>query len=330
MRPRLSRALTVLLALLALGTAVPAGAHARTVSAPLAGVTTVTFHGAQGITLVAPRDVSTPVSRMELTVVSGTYATVHVIPRSIEHSCLSAAPGQAHCMNMFMIAAHPPGHPEMDDANGKHAWILWGTPELMYAGATDFYLFTDGTARLVIRSPELPGNRRYAAGGRIDGGLGLMPTHCDSAPVPCTTQSGYADGTVRGGGRSFDFHRPTYVQSLSTAFVLKSSAPPVDNGSVLGGVRPCLYGDNGKQPTSPADYPFGCWLGLPANPDFHPEYDISNFANSSQGQWANKLSFAVATEATGPVYAGFSNWAANPLGQTWSVGIATWHTYGIR
>jgi hypothetical protein len=330
MRTRLSRGLTVLLALSAMVAAVPAGARPRTVSAPLGGVTTVTFHGAQGITLVAPRNVSTPVSRMELTVLSGTYATVHVIPRSIEYSCKTATPGQTHCLNMFMIAVHPPGHPEMNDSDGKNAWILWGTPQLMYTGATDFYLFTDGAARLTIRSPDLTGKRSYTAGGRINGGLGLIPTHCDSAPLPCTPQSGYAAGTLRGGGKTFNFRQPTYVQSLATAFVLKSSAAPADNGGVFGGVRPCLYGDNGKQPTSPGDYPFGCWLGVPANPDLHPENDITNVVNSSQGQWADKLSFAVATEATGPSYAGFSNWVANPLGTTWSVGIATWHTYGIH
>jgi len=231
---------------------------------------------------------------------------------------------------MFIVAARPPGHPEARYLDGPDAWVNWGSPETIGPGATDFYLFTDGTARMVIRAPKLSGARRYTATGRINGGTRLMPINC-SLPAPaCTSTAGYGSGTLRGGGLSFNFQEPTYLQSLTTTFVIKPAAAAATHSSLAGGARPCLYGVAAGQPApKTSDYPFGCEMGS-TNSLGRSTYDAQDFVGTSSAGWQEYASYAFYPEFTAGGYAGFSDWIANPGGEVWSVGIASWHTYGIH
>jgi len=305
--------------------------------AALAGTTEIDWSGAKGVLLRVPKVVAAPQSAFHLYVSGGTYAFVRFMSAtSCRHPDLVRCDWHALTRDVTNSAAlRAAGAPPGEDFT-----YVAGDPAEIEPGLNEFYLFTDGRAKLVFRTSSLPAHVRLNARRAIRGEVKSLNRSCG----PQSMCSGSTPvGELTSGGAVHDFGNSLGASEYVTASGERggsTASDAVSNRDSSNTPTGCIYPSYVDPAASaePSRHPFGCDIS-PVNPDPTNPGDVDPNGPSA---WAGEnqnygvcagtdacFAMEVAFDRTGKSYVGFRAARVSPDAGS-STGWAIWYSYGIR
>ncbi len=304
--------------------------------ATLAGTTEIDWTGAKGVLLQAPGAIPAPQSAFRLYVTGGTYAFVRFMSAT---SCAGYTRCDWNALTLEPTNAALVRHQGTPDGQ---AFIYIGTdPAEFWPGLNEFYLFTDGHAKLVFTTSKLRGRLRVNAKRHITGEVKRLNRSCGPSQG-CSPET--AVGETTSGGAVHDFG-----ESLGNSEYVVVSAESGDGSTASQDVSRvdnsddpvgCMYPSRADPFASPdpALHPDGCDL-TPVSVDTARPTAVDPDApgawlNENQTYWLcagfyECFEQEFQLDQTGKNYVGFRATRISPDPGT-STGWAIWYSYGIR
>lgn len=214
----------------------------------LGAETTLVWSGAKAIRLSVPSKTYYRGGNVDLVVTGATYAFVRLMapyrpgcPPEYGPRCAT------NRINWVATLNDRPGLP-----HSRQHDALMSVPAVIEAPHLDVFLFTDGTARLTIRTTSLRGRTAYRPDARFRGHVGVLPMTC--APLGCGDATGRSNG-VAYGGKTYDLQGAGWAE-----YFVVNRNDDVDSGNQVHSVSGCMFPNYAYPRTSPEarDHPHGC------------------------------------------------------------------------